>query len=115
MKHVSLLFLVATLLIISCNESQTKTEATAPADTSKSVENKIMIPSSTCYSSITGKDTFKLKIEVFPNVVTGKLSYQFLINTATRVNLRGSFMAIPCSQIINLCPKENYPPGRLSF
>lgn len=77
MKHVSLLFLVATILIISCNESQTKTEITAPADTSTLVENKIMIPSSTCYSSITGKDTFKLKVEVFPNVVTGKLSYRF--------------------------------------
>ena len=77
MKHVSLVLFVAAISIISCNQSETKTEVTTTEDTSKPVENKIMIPSSTCYSSITGKDTFKLKVEVFPNVVTGKLSYQF--------------------------------------
>jgi len=36
-----------------------------------------MIPSSSCYLSITGKDTVFLKTEIFPNVVTGVLSYKF--------------------------------------
>ena len=46
-------------------------------DTVKTVENKIMIPASSCYFSITGKDTVTLKVEIFPKVVTGKLSYKF--------------------------------------
>ena len=35
-----------------------------------------MIPKSGCYASFSGKDTILLKIEVFPNVVTGILKYQ---------------------------------------
>ena len=37
----------------------------------------IQIPRSDCYISVSGKDTFGLKIEVFPNVVTGVLRYDF--------------------------------------
>lgn len=78
MKQLSLVLFVATIITASCNnEPKKSTEVTTTADTSTPVENKIMIPSSTCYSSTNGKDTFKLKVEVFPNVVTGKLSYQF--------------------------------------
>jgi len=77
MKHS---FLVISLAITaaSCNNKPIQSpEANKMKDTSKVIENKIMIPTSTCYSSVTGKDTFKLKVEVFPNVVTGKLSYNF--------------------------------------
>lgn len=77
MKHFTLLLFVAAITIFSCNQSQTKTEVMDPADSPVSVENKVMIPSTNCYSSVKDKDTFKLKVEVFPNVVTGKLSYQF--------------------------------------
>lgn len=78
MKHFFLVLFSVGILLTSCNNASKKTtEVTTMEDTSKPVENKIMIPSSTCYYSIKGKDTFKLKIEVFPNVVTGTLSYQF--------------------------------------
>lgn len=36
---------------------------------------KIMIPQSGCYASLTGSDSIWLKVEVFPNVVTGVLNY----------------------------------------
>lgn len=79
MKH-SFLFIGAfsIIAIASCNtEPKKSAEVTTMKDTSKPVENKIMIPSSTCYFNTTGKDTVKLKVEVFPNVVTGRLSYIF--------------------------------------
>ena len=65
-------------MIASCNnEPKKSTEITTVEDTVKTVENKIMIPASSCYTSITGKDTVTLKVEIFPNVVTGKLLYKF--------------------------------------
>lgn len=78
MKHSLLYLSIAAIAVASCNnESKKATEATDLKDTSKVVENKIMIPSSSCYSSISGKDTVNLKVEIFPNVVTGSLSYKF--------------------------------------
>ena len=78
MKYSFLLLFLAPITIASCNDEPKKsTEVTTIADTSKPVENKIMIPASSCYSSITGKDTVFLKTEIFPNVVTGILSYKF--------------------------------------
>ena len=78
MKYSFLFLFLAAIAIASCNDEQKKpAEVTTTADTSKPVENKIMIPASSCYSSITGKDTVFLKTEIFPNVVTGILSYKF--------------------------------------
>ena len=76
-KNFFILFSGAILLISCNNASKETTEATIMKDTSTPLENKIMIPTSTCYSFFNGKDTFKLKVEIFPNVVTGKLSYNF--------------------------------------
>lgn len=89
MKKIPLALSAAAILIISCNQATTKTEATATEDTPNQIENKIMIPSSACYSSIMGKDTFKLKVEVFPNVVTGKLSYQFFDKDSNKGQFNG--------------------------
>lgn len=78
MKKLFLFFLVTSILVFSCNnESKKQTEQTvAYEDSSKPVENKIMIPASSCYATITGKDTVLLKVEIFKNVVTGSLSYK---------------------------------------
>lgn len=62
---------IIVFLLASCNSSETKTAA---KDTS--VVAKVMIPESGCYASYSNKDTILLKIEVFPNVVTGVLKYQ---------------------------------------
>ena len=78
MKYSFLVLFLAAIMIAACNnEPKKSTEITTVEDTVKTVENKIMIPVSSCYSSTTGKDTVTLKMEVFPNVVTGKLSYKF--------------------------------------
>jgi hypothetical protein len=48
-----------------------------------------MIPSSSCYFSTTGKDTVKLKVEVFPNVVTGRLSYNLYQKDSNKGEFEG--------------------------
>ena len=75
MKYWHLFLSLGTVAVVSCNESNRSAEAVNSKDTSKAVENKIMIPVSSCYSATTGKDSVFLKVEVFPNVVTGNLSY----------------------------------------
>lgn len=40
-------------------------------------EMKAMIPESACYAGTLRNDSFFMKMEVFPNVVTGKLEYNF--------------------------------------
>ena len=78
MKYSFLILFLAAIIIASCNNEPKKlTETTTVEDTVKTVENKVLIPASSCYSSTTGKDTVTLKVEVSPNVVTGKLSYKF--------------------------------------
>jgi hypothetical protein len=81
MKNAFLFILIATSNLILCkiscnNEQKQSTVITQIEDTLPPVENKVMIPVSSCYSTTTGKDSVFLKVEVFPNVVTGKLSYK---------------------------------------
>lgn len=76
MKHSIQILFVAFLFIASCNNKPQKVTETTKADTTKTAENKVMIPTATCYSFTTSKDTVMLKVEVFPNVVTGKLTYK---------------------------------------
>lgn len=91
MKH-SIPFLLAftATLILSCNNTSEKPlETSTSEDTSKPVENKVMIPTSACYFSTTSKDTVQLKVEVFPNVVTGKLMYKFYQKDGNNGNFDG--------------------------
>ena len=89
------LSLAAIVAAASCNNEPKKSSEevavadTSNADTSKPVENKIMIPTSSCYSSITGKDTVFLKTEIFPNVVTGVLSYKFYEKDSNKGEIDG--------------------------
>jgi len=85
MKYSLLLLSLATIITASCHEPKQSTKTDMPGQ----VENKIMIPSSTCYASITGKDTVKLKVEVFPNVVTGKLSYNLYQKDSNQGDFNG--------------------------
>lgn len=73
-KTVLCLFIF--ISILSCN-NENKESATADTDTLKEPEMKIMIPTSGCYEGVSGKDSFFLKTEIFPNVVTGTLDYNF--------------------------------------
>lgn len=65
----SFLVMVLIVLGVSCSSNSEK-------NNSSEKEMKIMIPKSGCYASFSGKDTILLKIETFPNVVTGILKYQ---------------------------------------
>ena len=77
MKQLSVLLFFVITLTVSCNNNseQEKTSSIA-TDSAKTVENKIQVPVSTCYTSISKKDTVRLKVEVFENVVTGSLVYK---------------------------------------
>jgi hypothetical protein len=62
--------------VTSCRETKKTVTATAATDSSKTGEMKIMIPNTYCYSTSGGKDSVYLKLEKFPNVVTGRLIYK---------------------------------------
>ena len=90
MKYSFLFLSLAAIAGASCNSGQNKSNSvTTTEDTSKPVENKIMIPASSCYSLITGKDTVFLKTEIFPNVVTGILSYKFYEKDSNKGGIDG--------------------------
>lgn len=85
-------FSIITILLTSCNNDKSKeaaTTATPVNDTAKKEEVKVMIPKSACYIWVKGKDTIRLKTEVFPNVVTGNLSYKFSEKDASNGEIDG--------------------------
>ena len=83
MKHTFLHFTLIIIItfITSCNNSEPEKTADSVSiqdtSTTKPAENKVMVPISGCYSFIKNKDTVLLKMDQFPNVVTGNLSYHF--------------------------------------
>ena len=83
-----LLGLFVSFSILSCtNEGEESKKAST--DSAAEPEMKIMIPTSGCYESISGKDSFFLKTEVFPNVVTGTLHYNFFEKDDNKGDLDG--------------------------
>lgn len=72
MKKSLLLFSSIAALLISCGTSNNS----EPTAIDSGEVAKVMIPQSSCFASFSGKDTILLKLEVFPNVVTGVLKYQ---------------------------------------
>jgi hypothetical protein len=78
MKFFFILF-VASFILFACNNDskQTSTEISTGDSPKSEPEMKIQIPNMSCYTYVSGKDTIKLKLEKFPNVVTGMLAYLF--------------------------------------
>lgn len=74
MKYFSLI-IIAVAGIMSCNDPKQTSEKTDVTDTTKEGEMKVMIPGTVCYATTGSKDSIFLKVETFPNVVTGILSY----------------------------------------
>lgn len=78
MKYLLLTLFIGAIIITSCNNEQKKsTEPTLAADSAQKVENKIVKPSTSCYSSTKAKDTVTLNVRIFHNSATGKLLYKF--------------------------------------
>jgi len=91
MKHSFLILLTGVLILSSCN-NESKKEAptdTVSSDTSKHEEIKVQIPDAACYSNTRGKDSIFLKTEIFPNVVTGTLSYKFYEKDSNKGEMDG--------------------------
>lgn len=66
------------IFFLGCNNgANNPSQPNEMEDTPATVENKIMVPATVCYSGIRRKDSFYLKVENFPHVVTGKLTYKF--------------------------------------
>lgn len=85
----NLLFLPMTLLVLTaCND---QTQPPTPENTAKSdtTEYKVQIPNSGCYLYTSGKDTIAFKMEVFPNVVTGVLKYDFYEKDGSKGEIDG--------------------------
>lgn len=70
---------IAVFVFISCSEpapDSAETGATTDSVAEDTTEMRIQIPNSACYQYATATDTIFLKVEKFPNVVTGKLEYK---------------------------------------
>lgn len=81
---------ICLITFIACNNaSNGKVDEPIDTNTGDSTVMKIQIPGSKCYRSITGKDTFNLKVETFPNVVTGSLTYNFFEKDKSSGELEG--------------------------
>lgn len=81
----------ALLVLIACNESPnntdtSKTDSQPASDTGKMT---IQIPRSTCYRYASASDTITLKVEKFPNVVTGMLNYSLKEKDKNRGEIDG--------------------------
>ncbi|MGX7666677.1 hypothetical protein [Flavobacterium pedocola] len=66
-----ILFIGLSFSIFSCVTKQDKSDKNTSAET-----QKIMIPKSNCFASLSDKDSIWLKVELFQNVATGILKYQ---------------------------------------
>lgn len=69
-KLFSLFFLMATLAM-ACNNHRISSRVLSAQDYKK------MLALAGCYSSVTGKDSFKLKVVISSDTVNGNLSYKF--------------------------------------
>lgn len=66
-----ILFIGLSFLFFSCTTNQGKSDKSITTEAQKA-----MIPQSNCFASLSEKDSIWLKVEVFPNVVTGILKYK---------------------------------------
>lgn len=67
---------IAVIVFISCNESATTDTGKSDTAATDTTQMHIQIPASACYRYATASDTIALKVERFPNVVTGMLNYK---------------------------------------
>ncbi len=72
MKNFLLSGALIAIVLFSCNSD----DSSHDKPSKKQDEFSIQIPATACFRSVNGKDTVQLKVETFPNVITGTLSYQ---------------------------------------
>jgi hypothetical protein len=90
MKFFFILFVTSAIFFACNNDSkQTSTEILTGDSATPEPEMKIQIPNMSCYTYVSDKDTIKLKLEKFPNVVTGMLAYLFYEKDKSRGTIDG--------------------------
>ncbi|MCY1524038.1 hypothetical protein D9M68_589560 [compost metagenome] len=82
-----ILFTGLTLLFFSCTTNQGKSDKNITTEAQKA-----MIPQSNCFASLSDKDSIWLKVEVFPNVVTGVLKYKISEKDKNEGTLEGKLV-----------------------
>lgn len=90
MKMILVLPFIIGSMLYACKPTDTN----KPEDPNNMIDTsqapvKIMIPNATCYAYVSGRDTFRLKVEKFENVTTGTLSYLFSEKDQSKGHLDG--------------------------
>lgn len=84
------LLAAACLIALSaCNNKQAQTTESSNAPDGDTTTMRIQIPKQGCYMHVAGRDTIRLKVETFPNVVTGTLQYNFYEKDKSSGDLEG--------------------------
>ncbi len=83
MKNIILAGSFITLLF-SCSDNSSS--SASAGDTNNM---SVQIPATACFRSVSGKDTVELKVETFPNVITGTLSYRYHEKDANTGDIEG--------------------------
>lgn len=70
-------FLLFVCLIVSCGEQAAPGTESSDTTARDSASAGILVPETTCYENITGRDTVRMRVEIFPNVVNGSITYNY--------------------------------------
>ncbi len=91
MKTILIISLLLTIVACNPDTRQTTSDDTdsVNGDTARVT---IQIPETGCYVNISARDTVKLKVETFPNVVTGTLLYSFFEKDKNTGEIEGRLM-----------------------
>lgn len=94
MKKLLSLSCLFAISVLSCNTStrQEGNQNNTTPPSSDSTVAAIQIPNTKCYREISGRDTITLKIEKFPNVITGNLTYSFHEKDKNTGEIEGKLM-----------------------
>ena len=87
--YKSYLISVAIVTLFACNTNEKNQTGSASGSTSDTTIIKTQIPHMQCYANMNGRDTVFLKLEKFPNVVTGILKYKLYEKDANHGELDG--------------------------
>jgi len=87
--HKFFLIIVSIISFAACNTNTKNQTGNVSDSTSDTTTMRIQIPQLQCYANMNGRDTIFLKLEKFPNVVTGFLKYQLYEKDANHGELDG--------------------------
>jgi len=87
--HKLYLILIAITSFAACNTNKENDAENVTGSASDTTSMRIQIPNMKCYANMNGRDTIFLKLEKFPNVVTGILKYKLYEKDANHGELDG--------------------------